>query len=127
MFAYIDYLNFQDSTNISGNFDNLSDSVFLKDISFKHENEFRIIARENVTEIPPINYQPNISRDHTKRYYDSKYNKAGTKIKLENFNDYNFEIVHHPKSTDWTKDNINKIIKKFEVNFNVFDSNLELK
>tara|TARA_B110000444_G_scaffold248077_1_gene271508 strand:- start:557 stop:748 length:192 start_codon:yes stop_codon:yes gene_type:complete len=60
----VDYLNVQDINNISGYTDNLLDSVFLKDISFEYENEFRIIAREKEREIPPINYNKNISRSH---------------------------------------------------------------
>ena len=60
----MDYLNVQDINNISGYTDNLLDSVFLKDISFEYENEFRIIAREKEREIPPINYNKNISRSH---------------------------------------------------------------
>lgn len=123
----VDYLNFQDKNNIAEYTDNLSDSVFLKDISFKHENEFRIVAREKEREIPTINYKPNISRSHIEKLYNSTYNNPGTKIELENFEKYNFEIVHHPKSTNWTKENINEIVKKFNIEFDIFDSNLELK
>lgn len=123
----VHYLNFQDINNISGHTDNLLDSVFLKDISFKYENEFRIIAREKEREIPPINYKKNISRRHIENLHNSIYNYSGTKIELENFDKYNFEIVNHPKSTKWTKNNIKEIMKRFDVKFDVFDSNLELK
>jgi len=47
-------------------------------------------------------------------------------MELINFENYKFEVVHHPKSTDWIKENINEIIKKFKVRFDIFDSNLEL-
>ena len=123
----VNYLNFQDNKNIAEYIDNLLDSVFLKDISFKHENEFRIIAREKEREIPSINYKPNISRSHIENLHNSIYNNPGTKVELENFEKYNFEIVHHPKSTNWTKENINEIIKKFDIGFDIYDSNLELK
>lgn len=123
----VNYLNFQDKKNIAEYIDNLLDSVFLKDISFKHENEFRIITREKEREIPSINYKPNISRSHIENLHNSIYNNPGTKVELENFEKYNFEIVHHPKSTNWTKENINEIIKKFEIGFDIYDSNLELK
>jgi hypothetical protein len=123
----VNYLNFQDKSNIVEHVNNLLDSVFLKDISFNHENEFRIIAREKEREIPPVNYKPNISRSHIENLHNSIYNKLGTKVELENFEKYNFEIVHHPKSTNWTKENINEIIRKFDIKFDIFDSNLELK
>ncbi len=99
----VKYLNFQDKNNISEYTNNLLDSVFLKDISFKHENEFRIIAREKERDIPAIYYKPNISRSYIENLHNSTYNYPGTKVELENFEKYKFEIVHHPKSTDWTK------------------------
>ena len=123
----VNYLNFQDKNNILEYTDNLLDSVFIKDISFKHENEFRIIARETEREIPEIHYKPNLSRSNIEQLHNSKYNYYGTKVELENFSKYNFEIVHHPKSTDWTKQNINEVLKKFDIGFEIFNSNLELK
>lgn len=121
------YYNFQDDSNNSNYLYNLMDSVFLKDISFKHENEFRIIAREAEREIPQINYKPNISRNKIEKLHNSIYENTGTKIILENFDKYKFEVVHHPKATNWTKENINEIIKKFEIDFEIYNSNLELK
>jgi len=122
----IKYLNFQDKNNISKYTNNLWDSVFLKDSSFAHENEFRIVARESEREIPEINYKPNISRTHIEKLHNSSNNYPGIKMELINFENYKFEVVHHPKSTDWIKENINEIIKKFKVRFDIFDSNLEL-
>ena len=122
----IKYLNFQNKNNISDYTNNLWDSVFLKDSSFAHENEFRIVARENEREIPEINYKPNISRSHIEKLYNSSNNYPGIKLELINFEDYKFEVVHHPKSTDWIKENINEVIKRFDVKFDIFDSNLEL-
>lgn len=123
----IKYLNFQDKNDISEYTNNIWDSVFIKDSSFAHEKEFRIIARENKREIPEINYKPNISRNHIEKSYNSSNNYSGIKMVLKNFEDYKFEVVHHPKSSDWIKENINEIIKKFKVTFDIFDSNLELK
>jgi len=123
----VKYLNFQDKNNIAKYTDNLWDSVFLKDSSFAHENEFRIVARENEREIPPINYKSNVSRSHIEKLHNSSNNYPGIKLELLNFQNYNFEVVHHPKSTDWIKKNIDEIIKKFEIGFDIFDSNLELK
>lgn len=123
----VKYLNFQDKKNISEFTNNLWDSVFLKDSSFQYENEFRIIARENEREIPEKNYESNISRSHIEKLYNSSNNYPGVKLELINFEDYQFEVVHHPKSSDWIKENINEVIKRFDIRFNIFDSNLELK
>jgi len=123
----IKYLNFQDKQNISEFTNNLWDSVFLKDISFQHENEFRIIARESERKIPEIKYKSNISRSHIEKLHNSNYNYPGIKVELINFENYKFDIVYHPKSTDWIKENINEIVKKFEIGLDIFNSNLELK
>jgi len=123
----IKYFNFQDKNISEQNPNDLFDNVFLKDISFQHENEFRIIAREDERPIEPINYKANISRSHIEDVYNSSNNYPGIKIELIDFEKYDFEIIHHPKSTDWTKENINQIVKKFDINFKIKDSNLELK
>lgn len=127
----VEYLNFQEIKNITGNITkytkDLNNSVFLKDISFQHEKEFRIIAREEEREIPEINYKQNISRSHIRKLHNSINNYPGTKVELNKFEDYNFELVYHPKSTDWVKQNIDEIITRFKVGFQVFDSNLKLE
>lgn len=122
----VNYIDFQDSSKISELKFNLTDSVFLKDISFKHENEFRIVAKETPRKIPHIQYKTYISNCHIENLHNSNHNYSGINVELENFENYNFEIVHHPKSTDWTKKNINKIVEQFNMNFKIFDSNLEL-
>ena len=58
--------NFQKTNAVfnHGQKDNLIGSVFIKDLSFEHEKEFRIILREKVREIPPTKYKENISNSH---------------------------------------------------------------
>lgn len=122
----VNYIDFQDNNKIFELKSNLSDTVFIKDISFNHENEFRIVAKETPRQITPIPYKPNVSNRHIENFHNSKHNYPGIKVELEKFEHYNFEIVHHPKSSDWTKKNINKIVEQFNMNYKIFDSNLEL-
>lgn len=122
----VNYIDFQDNNKIFELKSNLSNSAFIKDVSFKHENEFRIIAKEVPREIPQILYKNNISRRHIENLHNSNHNYPGIEVELENFEHYNFEVIHHPKSTDWTKKNINKIVNQFNMNYKIFDSNLEL-
>lgn len=125
----IKYKNFQKNNEIfnPGQRNNLNESVFIKDISFEHEKEFRIILREKVREIPPIQYKDNISNIHIEKLYNDTYNYSGVKLKIKNLNDFPFEIIHHPKSEVWAKNNIKEILEKFNINYKVKDSKLELK
>lgn len=120
----INYIDFQNP-----NFKNLEnfDSVFTKDISFQHENEFRIIVREEEREIPPINYKSNIHRKNIEKLHNDMWNYPGIELKLFDFQDFDFEIILHPKSQDWAKKNIEKIIKLSESKFSINESLLELK
>lgn len=121
--TYIDFQNPSHSTikNIINN------SVFIKDKSFEHEKEFRIVAREKVKEKPEVHYKKNIYKGNIERIHNEMWNYVGIELILNEFENYNFEIVHHPKSQNWAKKNIEEILKLTGINFNVNESNLELR
>lgn len=124
----VKYLDFQNSDQkFIKDKEELLDSVFFKDISFEHEREYRIIAREKVRERPEINYKPNIYKKKIEQLHNQHCNYPGIKLELLGFENYNFEIIHHPKSQDWAKKNIENIIKLAKLNFKVTESKLELK
>lgn len=120
----INYIDFQkpDFKNITD-----IDSVFTKDISFEHENEFRIIVKEKEREIPPIEYKSNIHKKNSEKLHNAFWNYIGVELNFIDFKGFDFEIVHHPKSQDWTKNNIKEIIKISETDFKINDSVLDLK
>jgi len=120
----INYIDFQNPDFSS--FQN-QDSVFTKDISFNHENEFRIIVKEKIREIPAINYKPNIHRKNIEKLHNGMWDYFGVELKLFDFTSFDFEIIHHPKSQDWAKKNIKEIIRLSEIDFKVNESILELK
>jgi hypothetical protein len=120
----INYIDFQkpDYKNLKN-----IDSVFTKDISFKHENEFRIIVKEVEREIPPINYEQNMHRKNIDKMYNEHWNYLGLELNIFDFNSFEFEVVHHPKSQDWAKNNISEIIRLAKIDFKINESILELK
>lgn len=122
----IEYINFQnptfEETQISP-----ENSVFVKDVSFVHEKEFRIVLQEPQREIPEINYKEGINKKSIENLHNQFFNYTGVNLKLNNFSDYPFEVVHHPKSQKWAKDNIENIMKLSEINFTVSNSSLDLK
>lgn len=124
----IQYLDFQKDSKILELLKNETiDTIFLKDASFEHEKEFRIVFKEKVREIPYVKYKEGISRKHVENFHISMYDYPGKSIELKNFKDYPFEIVFHPKSEEWAKLNIKEIVKKFKIPFKTFESELELK
>lgn len=103
----------------------LIDSVFLKDLSFQHENEFRLIIKKEFEKIP-VEYHPKIPRKESENLH--RINEPfGINLKINQFEDYNLEIVFHPKSQDWIKKDIKKIVELSKVDLKFNDSLLELK
>lgn len=122
----VKYINFQNPTYEESQLAP-EDSVFIKDISFKHENEFRIILKEPLRDIPEVNYKEGIYRKSIENLHNQFFNYPGINLELNNFSEYPFEIVHHPKSQEWAKKNIEKIMKLSGINFKVSNSSLDLK
>ena len=124
----VNYKDFQNTNHIfNPDQEEIEDSVFQKDVSFEHEKEFRMILREEPTDIPPLEYHENINNEHIAKIHKSTYDYPGISLELKNFEKYPFQVVHHPKSQDWAKTNIEAIIKQFNVPFSVSNSKLELK
>ena len=124
----VKYINFQ-KTNFIHNpgQKELENSVFMKDSSFEHEKEFRIIAKENKKDAPPIKFRDGVSDAHIEKLYNSLYNCDGINLKLIDFENYPFEIVNHPQSKDYAKENIKNILDRFNLKFKLTDSLLEMK
>lgn len=104
--AYIDFLNpierlkFKQEINIIG---------FQKDESFEHEKEYRFLIKQDIH-----------------NYRDDLLSIA--KLKLNNFDDLKFDLIFHPKMSEWKKENIKKILKVLKLkNFTPKNSELKLK
>ncbi|ARV13704.1 hypothetical protein [Polaribacter sp. SA4-12] len=117
----IEYIDFQSPNSLISS--NMEDSVFMKDNSFNHEKEFRLVIKEEYREIDKLIFDDNICKKSQEKTYNERENYPNIILELLNFNKYNFEVVHHPKSQKWAKDNIEKFLK---VNFKISNSNLEL-
>jgi len=115
--SQIKYFNF---LNPNHNEIELIESVFIKDSSFNHENEFRLVLKKDYKEIP-IEYNPRIHRKESERLHQIN-EPFGYNLILNEFEKYNFEIVFHPKSQDWIKNDIKKILKTTNVSIKSSDS-----
>ncbi|WP_159018762.1 hypothetical protein [Algibacter sp. L3A6] len=118
----IKYINF---FNPNFNEINSIESVFLKDISFKHENEFRLVLKKEFEEIP-IEYHPRIHKKESERLHQIN-EPFGLDLKLNDCENYNFEIVFHPKSQEWITRDIKKMLEIMNTKLKCNNSLLELK
>jgi hypothetical protein len=121
----IEYIDFQSSNSLINS--NIEDSVFMKDNSFNHEKEFRIVIKEEHREIDKLVFEEFICKKSQEKTYNERENYPNIILELDNFNNYNFEVVYHPKSQEWAKTNVKKILEVLKVDFKKSNSNLELK
>lgn len=127
MLGGINYIDFQNPIEVGESIEKLKFTPFIKDKSFRHENEFRMIAEIENYKVKTFEPKPGISKYKQKEFYDRTSQIHGVNIWLNNFLEYDFEIVFHPKIESWVKDDISKILEKFEIPFNSRESNLKLK
>ena len=122
----IKYIDFQNPHEIDLLKNEIKFTPFMKDKSFIHENEFRMMA-----EIEKIEQKPLVLKSGISKYYQEKFHKEhqinGLDISINNFYEYKFEIVYNPKISNWVRDDIEKILEKFEIPFKTRDSKLKLK
>lgn len=122
----VKYFDFQNTEIVSKIKEEKENRVFHKDISFNHESEFRKVINRQYEQPFSKNYKNGISKKHQDELYKS-LETYGFDIKLKEFLDYKFEIVFHPKMSSWVKDDLKKIISKFDIPFISYDSVLKLK
>lgn len=123
----VEYVDFQNSNLEKQSIEVIRESVFFKDVSFKHEAEFRIIIKEQPFVKPEIVYKDGIPKKVIEYKYNEKINYAGIDMELINFDEYPFEVIHHPKSQEWAKKNVSETLTLLGLNFKLQDSKLELK
>ncbi|HUX55263.1 MAG TPA: hypothetical protein VMV56_12665 [Williamwhitmania sp.] len=123
----IRYVNFQNPHELELLEKEIGLTPFLKDKSFSHENEFRIIAEIEKYKHPPFKPKAGFSKYRQEEFYNANIQIYGLNIILHEFFDYKFEIVFHPKISKWVKEDLINILERLEVPFKTRDSNLKLK
>lgn len=96
---------------------------FVKDLSFQHEQEFRIMVKTQQIEK---------KKAERKSILDENVERLNERLDLKvihlTFTDFKslpFEVIFHPQSFHWHRENIVKIINKFELPFKTTESVLK--
>lgn len=122
-YGCVDYHQFNDFENLC-EIDLKNDiQGFIKDSSFGHEQEFRIIleTKQEPKYLEARGIIPDEQVDETNENQNIKV----IHLLLPNFKNLPFEIVFHPQSTDWHRRNINKMLDNFDLTFNTSESALK--
>jgi hypothetical protein len=98
---------------------------YCKDISFRHENEFRLVAivKETAHDLREIRINESLPAD---RAYNESRDYKGITIDFEDFLSYPFEIVFHPQA-DYSKQILIKILEQFRIPFKCSPSLLRFR
>lgn len=119
---YIDLINLDE--DIAEVYDKIQIG-FTKDVSYQHENEFRICLIKSNPEKIWKKYQDK-SKWLVKDEKELLANK-GLSVILNDFSKLPFEIVFHPKTESFSKDNIKNLLTKLELPFKIIDSQIALR
>ncbi len=105
-YGLVDYKNFVDQNAVRSESFKVANTAFRKDKSFEHEKEFRVSVKTE-----------KILKDDTK----------GIKQTFENLDDLPFQVVVHPKSTEWQTNNITRLARQYIPSVKVKLSELKLR
>lgn len=122
-FGSIDYCRFNDLDELSNIVVKKDTQGFIKDASFAHEREFRIMLEIKPKEQKKANASW-VMLDEQVEKLNGLYDTKIISLNLNKFKDLPFEIIFHPQSFDWHRNNIKKIIDKFELKYNSTESAL---
>ncbi len=123
----VKYIDFNDPEEIEKAKKEIAHTAFIKDLSFSYEREFRLVAEIENYEVKPFVPIQGFSKYQQREKYDRNSQVYGFNFKLNDFLNYNFEIVFHPQMQDWVKNDLKNILNKFDIPFKVRDSKLKIK
>lgn len=96
---------------------------FVKDKSFEHEKEFRLMISVKKKEIKKADYKEWVLDEQVESLNDSLELKS-IYLRIINFQEMPFEIIFHPQSSKWHRENMKSIISKYNLKFKIAESSL---
>lgn len=119
---YVDFINMdEDLTEIA----EIEKIGFAKDLSYQHENEFRICLLKSDPEATCKKYK--VKPNWTNEDDQNLNSNTGLSLELSDFENMPFEIIFHPKADEFSKNNIRSLLKKCDINFETSDSEIILR
>ncbi|HSC52146.1 MAG TPA: hypothetical protein VLC98_00890 [Phnomibacter sp.] len=122
-FGSVDYHRFNDLEDLSNIIIKENTQGFIKDSSFAHEHEFRIMIEIKQKEEKKANESWVMLDEQVEKLNELNSVKV-IDFNLSKFKELPFEFIFHPRSYDWHRKNIEKIIDKFGLKFITTESAL---
>lgn len=122
-YGKVNYYRFNNIAELGNSIINENVQGFVKDKSFEHEQEFRLILNKEKTKLSKLNRKESIL-DEQMDNFRQKLDLKVIYLQLLNFQQMNFEIIFHPKSQIWHRENVENIIKRYELNLKTRKSGL---
>jgi hypothetical protein len=123
-FGSINYYKFNDIDGLSNIAAQKEALGFVKDYSFQHENEFRVMIQTESKEVQKEERRAMILDEQIEQANERRDQRV-VYLNLLNFNQLPFEIVFHPQSSDWHRKNVMALINKYELSFKTHQSSLK--
>lgn len=123
-FGNISYYKFSDPVELGKIIIEKEVMGFIKDYSFQHEQEFRLMVQTKPVEHVKELKQPMIL-DEKIEEINNRMEQRVMYLKLSNFKNLPFEIVFHPRASDWHRKNVMELINKYELTFKTHESSLK--
>jgi hypothetical protein len=122
-YGSVQYYRFGDLDSLSQLLTNEDIQGFVKDKSFSHESEFRIVLSVEKNERKEAKKKPLIL-DEQIDDLNKKLDQKIIYILFENFDNMPFELIFHPQASDWHKSNVRKTIENYGIDFPIIESKL---
>ncbi len=123
-YGSVDYYRFNNLEDLSKILVKEDTTGFVKDQSFQHEQEFRILAEFHEFDKNNLERKSMILDENIERLNELNQMKV-IYLTFTNFKDLPFEIVFHPQSSSWHRQNICKILNNYQIPFKTFESSLK--
>lgn len=122
-FGKVSYVKFDDLDSLTKLVTDETQQGFYKDLSFDHENEFRIIVSVENKE-PQKAISKSMILDEQVDEMNRRIDQKVLYLTFHNFLEFPFEIIFHPQSQPWHRKNIEAILEKYGIKFKVSESRL---
>ncbi|NOQ26928.1 MAG: hypothetical protein GQ564_16325 [Bacteroidales bacterium] len=123
-YGAVDYFKFDDVESLTDLMIQENHQGFVKDKSFSHENEFRIMLSIKNQDNKKAEKKDIILDEQIENYNKNRDVKI-IYLTFDNFRDMPFELIFHPLSNNWHQSNVKDIIQKYDLTFQVNESSLK--
>lgn len=120
----VQYIRFNEADVLTEFIVNEEAQGFVKDESYSHEREFRIMLTMEDNEVKKAEPKKFVLDEQVEEM-NARLDIRSVNLRFRNFSSMPFEIVFHPQCSEWHRSNISTIIRKLDLGFTAKESALK--